>query len=140
MYFFSCYMSRVNVNATSNGWYPMSGAPTLLPTIDVRSPQPGTAVVVLGGEHDLYSADRLQQTFDDLLLGNEHLIADLSSADFIDSTIIGVLIKTSKEADGRARKFTIVLGTAPVVERILEVTGVLVLFNVVPTVELALAA
>jgi hypothetical protein len=33
-----------------------------------------------------------------------------------------------------------VLGTAPVVERILEVTGVLVLFNVVPTVELALAA
>jgi hypothetical protein len=33
-----------------------------------------------------------------------------------------------------------VLGTAPVVERVLEITGVLALLNVEPTVERALVA
>ena len=140
MYFFSCKSNRVTVNATSNGWYPMSDSLSSQPTIEVRTPQAGAALVVLGGEHDLYSADRLQQTFDDLLFGNEQLIVDLSQAEFIDSTIIGVLVQTMKKADGHHRKFTVVLGTAPAVERILELTGVLALFNVVPTVERALAA
>lgn len=118
----------------------MREAPSAQPTIEVRSPQPGAVVVILGGEHDLYSADRLRQTFDDLLFGNERLIVDLSNAEFIDSTIIGVLVQATNRADGRDRRFTVVLGTAPVVERILEITGVMTVLNVVPTVELALAA
>jgi anti-sigma B factor antagonist len=118
----------------------MGGSPSSQPTIEVRSPRPGTAVIVLGGEHDLYSADRLRQTTDDVLFGSEHLIIDLSKAEFIDSTIIGVLVQAMKNAEGRDRRFTVVLGTAPVVERVLEITGVLALLNVVPTVERALAA
>jgi anti-sigma B factor antagonist len=118
----------------------MSDSLSPQPTIEVRTPQAGAALVVLGGEHDLYSADWLQQTFDDLLFGNEQLIVDLSQAEFIDSTIIGVLIHAMKKAEGSDRKFTVVLGTAPVVERVLEITGVLAIFNVVPTVEQALAA
>jgi anti-sigma B factor antagonist len=118
----------------------MGVSPSFQPTIEVRSPRPDAALVVLGGEHDLFSADRLQQTFDDALAGSDHLIVDLSGAEFIDSTIVGVLVLTKKKADERDRKFTVVLGTAPVVERILDVTGVLVLFDVVPTVERALAA
>jgi anti-anti-sigma factor len=110
------------------------------PTIEVLSPQPGAALVVLGGEHDLYSADRLHQTLADSLFGSERLIVDLSTAEFIDSTIIGVLIQTKNTAEGLGRKFTVVLGTAPAVERILDGTGVLLLLNVVPTVEGALAA
>jgi anti-sigma B factor antagonist len=132
-------MNPVIPNATSEGSYTMGRSPSQ-PTIDVRSPQAGAAVVVLGGEHDLYSADRLRQTFDDLLFGNERLIVDLSSAEFIDSTIVGVLVQTTKRADGRDRKFTVVLGKAGVVERILEITGVRRVLNVVPTVERALAA
>ena len=118
----------------------MSDSPSSQPTIEVRSPQQGAALVVLGGEHDLYSADRLRQTTDDMLFGNEHLIVDISRAEFIDSTIIGVLIHARKKAEGCDRKFTLVLGTAPVVERVLEITGVRALLNVVPTVEQALAA
>ena len=118
----------------------MSDSPSLQPTIEVRSPQPNAALIVLGGEHDLYSADRLQQTLEDSLAGSDHLIIDLSAAEFIDSTIIGVLVQTMKRAGERDRKFTVVLGTAPAVERILEVTGVLELLNVEPTVERALAA
>lgn len=140
MYSFSCMLIRVNARATSKGCYTMDDPTSLQPTIDVRSPQSGAVLIVLGGEHDLHSAERLRQTLDDSLFGNEQLIVDLSSARFIDSTIIGVLIQAMKQAEGRDRKFTVVLGTAPVVERILEVTGVLTILNVVPSVERALAA
>ena len=75
-----------------------------------------------------------------MLLGNEHLIVDLSRAEFIDSTIIGVLVHAMKKAEGCDRKFTVVVGAAPAVERILEIAGVLAFLNVVPTVERALAA
>jgi anti-sigma B factor antagonist len=110
------------------------------PTIQVRSPQPHAALIELGGEHDLYSADQLRQTIDMSLPGCDHLIIDLSAAEFVDSTIIGVLVQTMKKASGLGRKFGVVLGTAPVVERALEVSGVLPLLNVEPTVERALAA
>ena len=134
-------MCRVNVSATSKGWYIMSDAPAFqVPTIEVRSPQPHAALVVLAGEHDLYSADEVQQTLDQSLAVCDHLIVDLSTAEFIDSTIVGVLMQTRGKAVELDRKFSVVLGTAPVVERILEVTGVVPLLNIVPTVERALAA
>jgi anti-anti-sigma factor len=119
----------------------MSHAPAFqVPTIQVRSPRPHVALVVLAGEHDLHSADEVQQTFDQSLAVCDHLIVDLSSADFIDSTIVHVLLQTKKHAIELDRKFNVVLGTAPIVERILEVTGVVGRLNVVPTVERALAA
>ena len=119
----------------------MTGDPrSLKPTIQVRSPQPHAALIELGGEHDLYSADQLRQTIDMSLPGCDHLIIDLSAAEFVDSTIIGVLVQTMKKASGLGRKFGVVLGTAPVVERALEVSGVLPLLNVESTVERALVA
>ena len=111
-----------------------------VPTIEVRSPQPHAALVVLAGEHERYSADEVQQTFDQALAVCDHLIVDLSTAEFIDSTIVGVLLQTRANAIELDRKFNVVLGTAPVVERILEVTGVVPLLNIVPTVERTLAA
>ena len=113
----------------------MSHAPAFqVPTIEVSSPQPHAALVVLAGEHDLHSADEVQKTFDQSLAVCDHLIVDLSSADFIDSTIIGVLLQTKKNALQRDRKFNVVLGTAPIVERITAAR------DVVQTVERALAA
>ena len=119
----------------------VSDAPAFkVPTIQVRSPRPHAALVVLAGEHDLYSADEVQQTLDQSLAVCDHLIVDLSAAEFIDSTIVHVLLQTKKNAIelDRKCKFGVVLGTAPVVERILEVTGVVPLLNVVPSVERAL--
>ena len=118
----------------------MSNAPAFtVPTIEVRSPRPHAALVVLAGEHDLYSADEVQQTLDQSLAVCDHLIVDLSAVEFIDSSIVHVLVQAKKNAIELGRKFNVVLGTAPVVERILEVTGVVPLLNVVPTVERALA-
>ena len=108
--------------------------------VEIRALQPNAALVVLGGEHDLYSADDVQQALDQSLSRCDHLIVDLSSAEFIDSTIVAVLVQTMKNASERGHKFNVVLGTAPAVARILEVTGLSQRLNVVPTVELALAA
>ena len=119
----------------------MGDAPAFqVPTIEVRSPQPHVALVALAGEHDLYSADEVQQTCDQSLAVCDHLIVDLSTAEFIDSTIVAVLLQTRENAIELNRKFNVVLGTVPVVERILEVTGVVPLLNIVPTVERAIAA
>ena len=49
-------------------------------------------------------------------------------------------METRQHAIELDRKFSVVLGTEPIVERILEVSGVLPLLNVVPTVERAFDA
>ena len=109
------------------------------PTIEVRSPQPHAELVVLGGEHDLSSAEELRRTFDQSLNRCDHLIVDLSAAEFIDSTTIRVLMETRKHALERDRKLSVVLGTAAIVERVLEVSGICTVVDVVPTVDRALA-
>jgi anti-sigma B factor antagonist len=109
-------------------------------TIEVRSPEAGVALVELAGEHDMYSGDELRQSFEQALACSDHLIVDLSAAEFIDSTIIALLVQTMRSATELDRKFNVVLGTAPAVERILEITGLIPLLGVVSTVEEALAA
>jgi anti-anti-sigma factor len=119
----------------------MNGASTFHePSIEVRSPQPDAALVVLAGEHDLSSANELLRTFHQSLAHCDHLIVDLSATEFIDVRTISVLMETRQHAIELDRKFSVVLGTEPIVERILEVSGVLPLLNVVPTVERALDA
>ena len=115
------------------------GCSSRKPTIEVRSPQPHAVLVVLGGEHDISSAEELRQTFDQSLGRCDHLIVDLSAVEFIDSSTIRVLMETRAHAIERDRKFSVVLGTAAIVERALEISGLLMLVDVVPTVELALA-
>jgi anti-sigma B factor antagonist len=108
--------------------------------IEVRWPEPHVALIALTGEHDLCSGDELRQTFEQTLARCDHLIVDLSAAEFIDSTIVAALIQSKRNAKELDRKFNVVLGTMPAVERILEVTGVIPFLDVVPTVERALAA
>ena len=67
------------------------------------------------------------------------LIVDLSSAEFIDSSTITALVNAKKHADQVGCKFNLVLASTPIVERALEITGVLPGLNRVATVEQALA-
>jgi anti-sigma B factor antagonist len=109
------------------------------PTIEVRRPRPDVALVVLGGEHDLDSASDLEQTVNHSLAACDQLIIDLSAAEFIDSTTIAVLLRAKARAVQGDQRFSVVLGTEPAAERALEISGVLPLLSVVPTVEDALA-
>jgi anti-anti-sigma factor len=108
--------------------------------IDVRWPKPDVALVVLGGEHDLESAPHVEHAAAEALLRCSHLIFDLSEAQFIDSSIINLLVQLRNEANEQNRRFNLVMGTAPSIERTLEICGVLPVLNHVPSVDAALAA
>jgi anti-anti-sigma factor len=113
--------------------------PDVNPTTEVRWPYPGVAHVVLGGEHDVSSSGDLQATLDAALESCSHLVVDLGSVAFIDSTTIRVLVGAKQAAERRERRFNLVVGgTAPVVRNALEITGVLPLLDAVDTLEQAL--
>ena len=108
------------------------------PTIDVLWPRPDVAQVVLGGEHDISTKVQLDAVFASTLADCSHLVVDLSTTQFIDSSTIAALITSKKRADASNRRFNLLLGTEPVVERILQVTGVLSLLNRVHALEEAI--
>jgi stage II sporulation protein AA (anti-sigma F factor antagonist) len=107
-------------------------------TAEVHSPSPGVAEVVLGGEHDLSSAHELEGTLGEALTTCSHLIVNLSSVEFVDSSTIKVLVNAKKVATERDCPFNLVLSTTPIVERVLEVTGVLEYLDRVHSTEEAL--
>jgi anti-anti-sigma factor len=109
------------------------------PTAEVHRLGPETVLVVLAGEHDLASAAVLERTFEQSLAECDHLIVDLSAAEFVDSSTLAALYGAKMRADESGRKFNLVLGTAPIVERALELSGILPALNVVKTVDQALA-
>jgi anti-anti-sigma factor len=95
---------------------------------------PGVAQVMLVGEHDLATADEVEQTLTDTIETCSHLLVDVSGADFIDSSTIRVLVSAKGRADESGCRFNLVLGTRPIVERALEITNVLGVLNRVHTV------
>jgi anti-anti-sigma factor len=109
------------------------------PTIEVHRPKPHAAVVTLGGEHDLDSAPSLERAAGEALLTSSHLIVDISPVQFIDSSIINLLVQLKKDADAKNCRFNLVMGTAPEVEHVLEICGVLPALNHVRTLDAALA-
>ena len=94
--------------------------------------------MVLAGEHDLSSAADVEQAVEQSLTACGQLIVDLSAVEFIDSSTIAVLVQAMKNATALGRRFNLVLGTKPIVEWLVDITGARPLLNVVPTVEEAL--
>ncbi|HLX19208.1 MAG TPA: STAS domain-containing protein [Gaiellaceae bacterium] len=99
----------------------------------------GSVVVRLAGELDLYNAQDVRQA---LLACTEaqpdRLVVDLSGVEFIDSTVLGVLI----EARSRMAERQAFMLAAPGTEtsRALAISGLDRHFGVHPTVDEALAA
>ena len=95
--------------------------------------EPGVAVLILRGEHDLATVPELQEELAGLLAERVPIVADLSETTFMDCATLTVL----GEGQGRARAggsgFVVVLGTDPVVRRLLELTGYLGRFSIVGT-------
>jgi anti-anti-sigma factor len=108
-------------------------------TTEIRWPSPRVAQVVLGGEHDLSTADELESAIAEALERCAKLIVDLRDAQFIDSSTIRILLAARRRAAANGLHFNLVLETTPVVERSLEITGVLEALNRVHTLDEALA-
>ena len=94
----------------------------------------GVVIVVVGGEHDLYTASALREQIADAFGGGTAVVIDLSDATFLDSSILRALLLARNQAAEQASGFAVALDSskAPAVQRILEVTGLLDVFPVLP--------
>ncbi|MFF3315997.1 STAS domain-containing protein [Streptomyces sp. NPDC003035] len=91
--------------------------------VDVEIRAADTAVVSLGGELDIETATQLHHHLaSQLLQGRRHLVLDLSSLDFMDSSGLNILIRAARDAREAGGDLHLVAPT-PAVRRILEITG-----------------
>jgi anti-anti-sigma factor len=114
----------------------------LVPTLDdvqVDQSTSGTAVVVFSGEHDLATKGAVGELLDSLVEVDDLVVADFSSASFVDASILGVLLLTNDRAVERGKVFRLQLGTAVIVRRAFEICGIFEVIEHVVTREEAIA-
>jgi anti-anti-sigma factor len=108
--------------------------------VTVIEPRQGAAVVELLGDHDLSTQPELNELLAGLIAGHELVVVDISEATFIDSTFIHGLWLANQAAASRAATFRVQLGTARIVDRVVEISHIGDLIEIVSTREAALAA
>ncbi len=108
------------------------------PSLEFVQPRRGAVVVELKGEHDLMSAGSLYETLSSLLDSHRVVVADLSQVLFVDSSTLAVLVRAHRKALEAGKQFRLQLGTEPIVERVLEISGLLKFLDCYPTRDEAL--
>ena len=80
--------------------------------------------ISLEGEFDMATAPKVVDAAERALDDRQHLILDLSDATFIDSSVLNAILATRKAALARERVVVLQVGTAAVVERVLELAAI----------------
>jgi anti-anti-sigma factor len=92
--------------------------------ITVERSEPGVVVISLEGEHDLSTAPALREQLEEVLREGAPIVVSLSGAEFIDSSIIGVVLDVQRRAEEAGTGFAAALEDgAPAVQRVLQITG-----------------
>lgn len=79
--------------------------------------------VELVGEGDSALADEFRAALSEALEDGDGVIVDPSRTTFADSSILGALIWAHKRALGEGKALVLQLGTAPIVDRVIKLTG-----------------
>jgi anti-sigma B factor antagonist len=100
----------------------------------------GVVVVVLSGEHDVYTAPALRDRINVVIEERSPFVIDLSPATFVDSSVLRVLLESRRRAEEEGLGFAVLLsdGEAAGVRRILEVTGLMPVLPVLSARDAAL--
>ena len=106
--------------------------------VTVDRPTSRVAVVSFMGEHDLATRDETRDLLARLANEERLVVADFSKAEFVDSSILAVLRSSARAARERGTTFRVQLGTASIVEKSFQVSGVLAELECVSTREKAL--
>jgi anti-anti-sigma factor len=103
---------------------------------------PPAALVALVGEHDTYSAERLESELALLLDETRRIVVDLRDTEFIDSTTLAVLLAARRQAEQSGLGFTLVLPKRSYtqVHQLLDLTGLGATFAIFGTLDEALTA
>jgi anti-sigma B factor antagonist len=99
-------------------------------------------VVLVEGEHDVYTAPTLRERLQTVIEEGSPFVIDLTPATFLDSSVLRVLLEARRRAQEEGIGFAVALekGNAAGVERVLEVTGLMPVFPVLPARKTAVEA
>jgi len=106
--------------------------------IAARSEDSETAVLSLAGEVDVANAGQVRDAALKLIAGGtKHLVVDLTSTDYMDSTALGTLVGLHKRLRESGGEVTIA-GAQPRVKRLFDITGLTQVFRLYDDVSAAL--
>ncbi len=93
--------------------------------LNIRRKRGDRVVVELKGEHEAYTATKLERELDNLVDEGYGIVVDLRQASFIDSKTAGLLLTAHRRAEAKGTEFRVVLGddTGWAVRKLLDVTG-----------------
>ena len=93
----------------------------------------GVVLVLVEGEHDIYTAPTLRERLDEALGKGGGVVVDLTAATFMDSSILGALLDARRRAQEAGTGFVVSVGAEvePGVQRILDITGLVPVLPVV---------
>jgi anti-sigma B factor antagonist len=99
-------------------------------------------VVVVEGEHDIYTAPTLRERLHEAIGRGGGIVVDLSGATFVDSSVLGALLDVRRRAIEAGQGFVVCVGGSiePGVQRILDITGLVPVLPVVHGREAAIEA
>jgi anti-sigma B factor antagonist len=82
-------------------------------------------VVVVEGEHDIYTAPTLRERLEEAIARGGGIVVDLTGATFVDSSVLGALLAARRRALEADQGFVVCVGASvePGVQRILDITG-----------------
>ena len=106
------------MSASSFGSAQRDGVIRVVPETDA------IVAVCLEGDFDLSSAPAFGNEVGLALEDGKDLILDLSQATFIDASVVHVLVDASKAVSGGKHAVVLQLGTAAIVERVLEIAEI----------------
>jgi anti-sigma B factor antagonist len=110
--------------------------------VEVDLDEPGVAVVTLYGEHETYGAVAIERRLAGLAQRGRALVVDLTRATFLDSAVLGALLRARTRAEREGTQLVLVVDGArePAIPRIFEITGLLRAFQTAPSRADAVAA
>lgn len=106
-------------------------------TLNEYSAPSGRTVIEVGGEVDVYTAPGLREAIASLVdNGTYHLIVDLESVDFLDSTGLGVLVGALKRVRAHDGAIDLVCTQGKIL-KIFRITGLEKVFSIHGSVQAA---
>ena len=102
------------------------------PLFHVRHEARGEGIVVIAsGEIDLATSPRLREALLDPAARAPSVVLDLREVTFIDSSGLGVIVGQQKRAQEHSERFAVAVGGAAAVQRILELSGLVKVLDVI---------
>jgi anti-sigma B factor antagonist len=110
-------------------------------TIDVNQVAEHLWVVEVAGEHDLSTVGQLDDAISHVLAAGSRMVIDFTAASFIDSTILGCVIRGREEASkDESDDLVIVAPSGTMPRRVIDMTGITAWVPVFEDRESALSA